>query len=459
MVDARIGPGIKSMTKFKKRKEEQQQQQNPSEFAGHANVNAQNIRNNSVSERLSKIFKKKKRIVKSPSKSTVDLALHDESSQPTSPMSSQSESFDENRSSDGESVSQFAKRLSSDGLQSVHRIHGPSKNRRAKLNSTAPFATADQWTAVQSCHGFSLEHKYVTAAVIDVACEQVQVIVTVQPSRVEVPLPMEVDVPVKIPTPTFNKSLPPKKQFRQCMIDAAAMAETVMQLTPIDYSVTAASDTPQDLSTKSSASTNDSDGSRFLHKTRSDTGKVTKKSSARLTPKKKLTDISMVKNLVKLCTDKTASNKKLGAMVTGAITPMPTGQATPVEPANGNENIAAVANKYSDNSSDSGYDETLQDSILAGKGHMQRHSVILTNGIKVQVKPETIVYTTKVVGVSPSVIQSAPVSGQFYVYAFFSTHQKLSSFHSNCSDFFNAIISVFFSQTDHRWTAITLSVH
>lgn len=59
VVDARIGPGIKSMTKFKKRKEEQMLLQNEStEFAGQANSNAQNIRNNTMSERFGKIFKK-----------------------------------------------------------------------------------------------------------------------------------------------------------------------------------------------------------------------------------------------------------------------------------------------------------------------------------------------------------------------------------------------------------------
>lgn len=400
MVDARIGPGIKSMTKFKKRKEEQQQQQTAGDYTGAANG-----RNNTVSERLTKMFKKKKRVIKSPTKTAEPMSLDDSS--PTSPMSLQSDSGDENRSSDGESLA--AKRLSPNELDRVPRGHGPRKNRRTRVNAAAPFARADQWTAVGSCRGLLLEHKFVTAAAapIVVACEQLQVIISAQPVRMEPPLPVAVDVPVKLPTPTFNKSLPPKKQFRQCMVDAVAMAEA-MQSAPIDYSLPAVNDQPQDLSKKSATPTPDGDGARNLHKTRADTAKVTKKSTARLTPKKKLTDISMVKNLVKLCTDKTASNKKLAAA--GAPATAATAAAVAVaEPAAGIENIAAAANKYSDNSSDSGYDETLQDSSQAGKGHVQRHSVILPNGMKVQLNPENIVYTTKVVAALPSVIQNAPV--------------------------------------------------
>lgn len=400
MVDARIGPGIKSMTKFKKRKEEQQQQQTASDYAGAANG-----RNNSVSERLTKMFKKKKRVIKSPTKTAEPMSLDDSS--PTSPMSLQSDSGDENRSSDGETGSLAAKRLSPNELGRAQRARGPRKNRRTRVNAAAPFASAGQWTAVASCRGLLLEHKFVAAAApIVVACEQLQVIISAQPARVEPPLPVAVDAPVKLPTPTFNKSLPPKKQFRQCMIDAVAMAEA-MQSAPIDYSLPAVNDQPQDLSKKSATPAIDGDGARSLHKTRADAGKVTKKSTARLTPKKKLTDISMVKNLVKLCTDKTASNKKLAAAGTPATA---TAAAVAVaEPAAGIENIAAAANKYSDNSSDSGYDETLQDSSQAGKGHVQRHSVILPNGMKVQLNPENIVYTAKVVGAVPSVIQSAPV--------------------------------------------------
>ena len=81
MVDARVGPGLKSMTKFKKRKEEQLlRQQNGMALDGSDNIGFSNNAANgganipcipkpsssSVSERFGKIFKKtKKKIIES----------------------------------------------------------------------------------------------------------------------------------------------------------------------------------------------------------------------------------------------------------------------------------------------------------------------------------------------------------------------------------------------------------
>lgn len=52
MVDARVGPGLKSMTKFKKRKEESAQQQSSGGVG---------LKLSAIPERFSKIFKKNKK--------------------------------------------------------------------------------------------------------------------------------------------------------------------------------------------------------------------------------------------------------------------------------------------------------------------------------------------------------------------------------------------------------------
>lgn len=63
MVDARVGPGLKSMTKFKKRKEEQLLlQQNGGVKATSSGTAPAAVKNlSTVSERFGKIFKKTKK--------------------------------------------------------------------------------------------------------------------------------------------------------------------------------------------------------------------------------------------------------------------------------------------------------------------------------------------------------------------------------------------------------------
>lgn len=421
MVDARIGPGIKSMTKFKKRKEEQLQQQNGTDFTGTGNT--LNIRNNhSMSERLGKIFKKtkKKRVFKSPTKTATKSS--DDNSEPTSPMSSQSDSLDENRNSDFElnnrsakAITTLASRLNDDRMDKIQRIQGPRKDRRALLNSTAPFVTAEQWQSVQSCHGVVLQHKNVPVIETPaVTVREYQYSLLACDERMEVDTSTPVDVPVKLPTPTFNKSLPPKKQFR--MIDP--MVDVIVQAAPIDYSLPSTSKAqPLDLTgtpTSSSSSDNEENSgvASILHKIKLDTSRVTKKCTPRLTPKKKLTDLSMVKNLVKLCTDKNASNKKLLTIVNGVSTAIATPMVANQSNISVNNAGVVTASKYSDNSSDSGYEETSHDTNLLGAGTVQRQSVILSNGVKVHVNPETIVYRTNLIGGTPN----APVSVHLFFF-------------------------------------------
>lgn len=455
MVDARIGPGIKSMSKFKKRKEEQLQQQNGTDCDGPA---TQNIRSNhSISERLGKIFKKtkKKRVFKSPTKTAPKLS--DDNSDPTSPMSSQSDSLDENRNSDTElnnrltsAITVVTKRLNINSVgKEAPTFHGPCKNRRMHLNSLTSFIADDQWLPVQSCHGLSMEHKSVQ--VIEKQAEAINSAdiysLLACTEQMEIDTTTSVDVSVKLPTPTFNKSLPPKKQFR--MLDP--MVDIIVQQAPIDYSIPSTSQVePQDLTTTrtSSSSSDNEDNARstsILHKIKADNGRIVKKSTARLMPKKKLTDLDMVKNLVKLCTDKnltiavngvTSTTAAAATKTTPLASPSTTNQSNFIVNTTGvtAATVSVVANKYSDNSSDSGYEETLHESNLLnhGTGIVQRNPVILPNGIKLHVNPETVLYRMNMINVVPN----APVSVTFFLAKLkthylknLSSHRKFDFFH------------------------------
>ena len=120
-----------------------------------------------------------------------------------------------------------------------------------------------------------------------------------------------------------------------------------------------------------SADTTSARSYNHLPKIKSDSGKVVKHSLDRIVPTKaKVSDLSGVKNLVKLCTDIKASNlggKKLGAtagkgLASSGVITSTTSMAKFALIGNENKIIEALTgNKFSDNSSDSGYEETLHD--------------------------------------------------------------------------------------------------
>lgn len=117
----------------------------------------------------------------------------------------------------------------------------------------------------------------------------------------------------------------------------------------------------------------------------------------------------MVKNLVKLCTDKNASTNKL---------PNTSAQTNACDGSNENKDAtAATTNKYSDNSSDSGYDETLHDTAqlnqIAKIGSVR--PVILSNGVKLHVQPENLLLAANLAGVSQTAIQTTQVNFDFHL--------------------------------------------
>lgn len=396
MVDARIGPGIKSMSKFKKRKEEQMLLENGStEFAGQSNTNAQNIRNNTM-ERFGKIFKKKKKTTIMSTRSC------DENSQPTSPTSSSSDN-DENRLSDDALECDEEMSPINDDIvieRASRKQKNPIKNRSNALTHGMYVIDSGLWKQHKTCCGFYYENKKFGAILVETSQYSMD-LCSVHAKKV--PLVCEQkDELMKMPTAI--KSLPPKKQhfLRQCMLEATPAIEPMEQSAPIDYSK---STTIQ--------STTDSRVLNNLHKIRGDPGKVVKK-----TPKKKLAELNAAKNLVKLCTaSKIVSAMNAEKAALNGTEKLIAAQNQANEH-NENKNITntvktepIAVNKYSDNSSDSGYDETLHDTTqlnqIAKIGTTR--PVILYNGVKLHVKPENLLLAANLAGVSQTAIQTTQV--------------------------------------------------
>lgn len=417
------------MTKFKKRKEEQLQTQNGStEFAGQSSTNAQNIRNNnSMAERFGKIFKKKKKTT------TITTRSCDENALPPSPSSSSSDN-DDNRMSDDaldrldnlecdEEMSPIDDEMSGPRGRAQRKQKNPIKNRNNEIACATHVLDTDLWKQRKTCCGMFYENKKLGAILLEtsqysmdscsVHAKKLPLIISNISSSI---ITTKKDELMKLPTAI--KSLPPKKQhfLRQCIIEAAppsaiAAQMPIEQSAPIDYSKSTASDSTRILN-------------HSLHKIRNEAGKVSKK-----TPKKKLAELNAAKNLIKLCT----SNKLAkAAQDSTMIAPSAGGNENKYREQNGanehNENknitntvclpVAAAAEpiatpKYSDNSSDSGYDETLHDATqlnqIAKIGGASR-PIILSNGVKLHVKPENLVLAANLAGVSQTAIQTTQVS-------------------------------------------------
>lgn len=408
------------MTKFKKRKEEQLQQQSGASTSAQSNGNSSKA-TSSVSERFGKIFKKtkKKKVLSSTrQKLTVENspASSDENSSPSSPMSNTSDNDDllpslaSNGANDYEITDALNNFNGNNGFdcenkfaknQSARRYHRKAYRPLKNRNTVTPF-TVDQefWVQIKTCCGYAYENQTIGALLIDTnetrqICQKhshqtvtkmiagkddmyssrshangigssviipnthdFQQVTAYNPSPLPLPLPMS--------KPT---SLPSKKHHllkSQGLLNQMA-SHDILPSQPTDLSLSSsasaiahAQPTAIDLSMDSSSSSSkinikagNSRASNYLHKIK-DSGKIVKQSLDRMNPSK--IKVNEVKNLIKYCTDKSSNNKKFAARNV-ALSAMGT-------PGVSNENkvIEAIAgNKFSDNSSDSGYEETLHD--------------------------------------------------------------------------------------------------
>lgn len=161
VVDARTGPGLKSMTKFKKRKEEQE--------AGIKTVTS------SVTERFSKLFKKTKKKEKSYKKETSSIGGSSADDSPPSPTESQhSDEYDE--SIFGKKFFNYATRANQKRQKVVVKQRRRRKNPRPTKNLRWPadhfnlFADVvndEQWRQRETCCGIVYECIELQAIIVD----------------------------------------------------------------------------------------------------------------------------------------------------------------------------------------------------------------------------------------------------------------------------------------------------
>lgn len=341
MVDARIGPGLKSMSKCKKRKKELDQ--NGTTKFGQSRSNVQNICKSERFRTICRINKSREKML------TKKAMLCDENSAPTSPSSN----------SDIDRMSDDAIELDLHTYDSIStknqsrrnkwKSRNPEKNR--KINRSSTIIDAKFWTCVKTCCGIIFESRDYGAVIVDYD----KYMINSCPKHEK---KIIVELNVRKGMTSVIKSLPPKKQHlhRQNMIEISSTGTNV-QTTPIDYSIANHLDDKSSSQIQFYPQTDEIRGTndgivRQKSDTKVNSNRVYKKSITRLLPKKITKDLSVITNLVKLCTDK--------RLIDNALVNTHESQFAPH---NENKNITNTVNtepttitKYSDNSSDSGYE-------------------------------------------------------------------------------------------------------
>lgn len=378
VVDARVGPGLKSMTKFKKRKEEQQQQQLQLAQAGNVaaadgttittttTIIAAVKHSISVPERFCKIFKKNKK-----KKNDLDN-LRDNSpgstySSPCSPMSHNSD--DDKLNLLSIAVSDFDKSLIGDLLKASQMTNGriskkykrknylPIKNRSQQTTATTTYMDETMWRKIKTCCGHVFQNEFFGALIIDYdlytpCIEHIK-------EKFDEKIKTEISVNKIIGKASDNVNVPTtavKKHHlyskRQNIIDTQNRQELKTDLVLMSSPKINFMDSPSVAIANTNLISNkyhqklNTTTNNYLHKIKSgDSGKIIKNSVLdKINPVKiKTTDFNVVKNLVKMCTDKSNKIKIVGGEI--------------------KNDVETLGNKFSDNSSDSGYEEP-HDQIL-----------------------------------------------------------------------------------------------
>uniref|UniRef100_U5EXC1 Protein FAM60A n=1 Tax=Corethrella appendiculata TaxID=1370023 RepID=U5EXC1_9DIPT len=337
VVDARVGPGLKSMTKFKKRKEETQ---------NSANGDNENQSKNSISsvpERFCKIFKKTK---KKPKEEKNLSGSSDEVSNPSSPLSNHS---------DSEHKKLMAKKYGTNYnlCSSKRKNYQPLKNRKSV---DATIIDENIWTKRKTCCGFIYESTIQSAIIIDLDFYKPCLEHVKQKSKTDIAsnlIDNKFKTSINLITANkitdfassssnnikdlFNINTTALKKHhlyskRQNSIDTNSLP--IMQ-NPFKIETTPIDNNSKNDANKFIKATENTE--KYLHKLKTESIKIMKTGNGIITPAKiKSTDFNVVKNLVKMCTDRATKSSENST--------------------NGNE-IATNGKFLSDNSSDSGYEE------------------------------------------------------------------------------------------------------
>lgn len=172
VVDARTGPGLKSMTKFKKRKEEQE-------------AGIKIPISTSVSERFSKLFKKTKKKEKTYKKETSSIGGSSDDSPPSPAESQHSDDYEETLF--GKKFFNYATRANQKRQKVVvkqrrrRKNPKPTKNLHWPANHFNLFADVvndEQWRQRETCCGIVYECAELQAIIVDASsfkpCQQHQ---------------------------------------------------------------------------------------------------------------------------------------------------------------------------------------------------------------------------------------------------------------------------------------------
>lgn len=375
------------MNKFKKRKEEQQNGTivgYAREFAGQSETNAQNMKNGiRIPERFGHYLKRtKKKLNKETAAAPIDEPESDENSEPISQCDFELRLHDDDdiKSIIGTILPEHFKRQpngsNSLGKMRRRKSYRPLKNCNKYVNRSMSVIDQDVWIKVKSCCGYVYENPTIGALLIDLP--------NLTPHGCAVHK-RETHMPMKAPNVCAAVAQPPKKSLKTLPLkkqhslgkryieqtDVLEIDEALIDSNPI-----ANNKLPLKLK---AANAN-------AQKTKMD---ISSDPNVSKSTAKQCTDKSQVQQTASGSNQNEANAKKSNKLI----------------------DVLSVT-KFSDNSSDSGYDETLHDTAqlnqIAKIGASR--PVILSNGVKIHVQPQNLLLAANLAGVSQTAIQTTQVS-------------------------------------------------
>lgn len=403
------------MTKFKKRKEEQMQQKNSSvntKTVTNASQNSKTI--NIVSEKFSKIFKKKKKLLPASQRKDENqlLTFSDENSVPSSPVSAHSDN------DDGKIANEFGNEIFQESRDefvrcpnqlNVYEKYKRKSNRPCKNRGIIEASLIDKefWSEIKTCCGIVYENQMISAVLLvdsnlDSKCmhhnqnntvfnyangsdivmkDGLSKLDNIKAANAETPKiftdfsvsakpkPMRhqgsLSKKIDIDSLTTIQKTEPLKVFQHTDLSSTEHEKAILySKTKADFEmpdntqrIKRNGKNKMEVPTRTGAMTNgESAPSNYLHKFKFDSNKLVKPSIHKVTPAKfKSADLNLVKNFVKMCAEKSA--KVTFSEKTGGI----------------NDGLGC---KFNENSSDSGYEEILQEPHQVCKYETKIHHIL-----------------------------------------------------------------------------------
>lgn len=493
VVDARVGPGLKSMTKFKKRKEEQLLQQmivndgTPIILPTPIATSAISRSLSSVPEKFCKIFKKnkKKKLLECEAIASVDkncllqnlvemdddressvfpvattspnhcssindLLCDEMLDSPSSPLSQNNSDDNEHHdiniyhTNDRERVIMKNNEMNRNFIEEILNVHENSQHSYQNQNrrhickrkiripvrnfgsrivkeNFASFIDTNYWKKVKTCCGYVYESNITNAIIIDCNLYKKCLlhkhmtntsVITIPTNNSKLQLNNEkenfgsttalkkIADNVNMPVTAIKKHhLYSKRQnlINNNVNNNSIICNNKTEVTLLQPPIII----PPVHGIGGNVTNNSVAANKYLHKIKSDS-KIIKagdiKPAAITTAKLKVADYNLVKNLMKVCTDKAVKHKNLDN------TKLVNGDGVIITP-------DVLGNKFSDNSSDSGYEETPLEHVINQMPPLKKpiqgvRSVVLANGIKVHVQPQNLERAVNWAGVPQTAVAS-----------------------------------------------------